>query len=193
MSNLKQVNIFPGRFQPFHDGHLRCCEDAYKENGYPTVIMYIHNTKFDKKKPFDDKILIEELEIVKSNYEFIEDFIPMTRPLLGVMCESLKDKGYEANIWLAGPDRIESYKKQLNPKYIDELGVKLPELMETQRYCSATEVREAILRGDKKTFEKLMPKGTDKLWEKYKKEIDKVYNTNESYIGLVDFIKESLK
>ena len=45
---------------------------------------------------------------------------------------------------MAGPDRIDSYKRQLNPKYIDELGVKLPELMETNRYLSATEVREAI-------------------------------------------------
>lgn len=50
------------------------------------------------------------------------------------------------------------YKCKLNSKYIDELGVKLPELMETNRYSSATEVREAIKNGDKNKFKELMPK-----------------------------------
>ena len=57
MKELKKVNLFAGRFQPFHSGHLQCCEDAYKENGLPVVIMYIHNDKFDSKKPFDDTII----------------------------------------------------------------------------------------------------------------------------------------
>lgn len=203
---LKQVNIFPGRFQPFHKGHLKCCEDAYKKNGYPTVIMYVHNTKFDKKKPFDDELLIKELEIIKKEYDYIEDYIPMQRPLLGIMCNDLKEKGYEANIWLAGPDRIDSYKRQLNPKYIDELGVKLPELMETNRYSSATEVREAIKNGDENKFKELMPKGTDKMFDEYKEQLDKVIKENkylslssfiehekDKYISLVDYIKESLE
>ena len=76
MSELKKVNLFAGRFQPFHAGHLQCCSDAFKENGYPTVIMYIHNEKFDEKKPFDDSVIEKELEIVKKNCDFIAR-IPM--------------------------------------------------------------------------------------------------------------------
>lgn len=188
---LKQVNIFPGRFQPFHKGHLKCCEDAYKENGYPVVIMYIHNTKFDNKKPFDDELLIKELEILKKEYDYIEDFIPMKRPLLGIMCNDLKEKGYEANIWLAGSDRIDSYKRQLNPKYIDELGVKLPTLMETNRYTSATEVREAIKHNDKDKFAELMPKGTENMFSEYKQQLAKILKEHK-LISLVDFIQEQL-
>lgn len=190
MDNLKQVNIFPGRFQPFHKGHLQCCEDAYKKNGLPVVIMYVSNNKFDKKKPFNDELIIEELEIIKNNYNFIEDFIPMTKPLIGQMCDSLKQHGYEANIWLAGPDRIDRYRHQLKLEYIDQLGVRLPELMETNRYCSATEVREIIKTCNKKKFEELMPKGTGKLFDKYKQQIDSI---KEGLISLKDYILEHLE
>ena len=47
MKDLKKVNIFCGRFQPFHKGHLKCCEDAYKKNGYPVFIFYVPNKQFD--------------------------------------------------------------------------------------------------------------------------------------------------
>ena len=41
--------------------------------------------------------------------------------------------------------------------------------METNRYSSATEVREAIKNGDKNKFKELMPKGTEKMFDEYKK------------------------
>ena len=72
-----------------------------------------------------------------------------------------------------------NYKRQLNPKYIDELGVKLPELMETNRYSSATEVREAIKNGDKNKFKELIPKGTEKMFDEYKEQLDKVLKENK--------------
>lgn len=72
------------------------------------------------------------------------------------------------------------------------MGVKLPELMETNRYSSATEVREAIKNGDKKKFNELMPKGTEKMFDEYKEQLDKILKENK-YISLVDFIQESLE
>lgn len=64
------------------------------------------------------------------------------------------------------------------------MGVKLPELMETNRYSSATEVHEAIKNGDKNKFKELIPKGTEKMFDEYKE---------NKYISLVDFIQESLE
>ena len=188
---MQDVNIFPGRFQPFHSGHLRCCEDIYKENGNPVVILYMSTTKFDKRKPFNNEIIKEELEIVKKNNDFIIDIFEIKNPLAISMINLCNEHGYNPTTWIAGEDRIESYQKMLNG--IRNPDIIKPELVKTERYCSATEVREAILRGDMKTFEKLMPKGADKLWDKYKKEIDKVYSQNEGLISLVDFIKESLE
>ena len=77
MNDLKKVNIFCGRFQPFHKGHLKCCEDAYKENGYPVFIFYTPNKQFDDRKPFDDELLEEEYDILlgKTNCDSFEDLV----------------------------------------------------------------------------------------------------------------------
>ena len=49
---MKDVNLFSGRFMPFTAGHASVLEALYKENGYPTVVACIKNTKFDSKHPF---------------------------------------------------------------------------------------------------------------------------------------------
>ena len=118
---LEKVNLFAGRFQPFHNGHLQCCKDAFEKNGLPTVIMFIHNEKFDKKKPFSDDLIEKELNIIKKNEKCIKDIIWLRFPQPVRMCRVLKDMGYEAELWLAGEDRIESYKKQLNNKALDTI------------------------------------------------------------------------
>jgi cytidyltransferase-like protein len=68
---MKKVNVFPGRFQPFHNGHLQAIKDAYEENGLPTVVMYIHNDKFDNRKPFNDEIIERELNIINQEVQLI--------------------------------------------------------------------------------------------------------------------------
>lgn len=193
MKKLKQVNIFPGRFQPFHKGHLKCCEDAYKKNGLPVVIFYIHNEKFDKKKPFDDELIKKEMEIVKRNNKFIQDAIWLRKPFPTLMCRILQEEGYEANLWIAGEDRIESYKKLLKPEKIEELGVKVPELIQSNRYSSATEVREAIKNGDEEKFKELMPEGTDIMFDEYKKQLDKIIKEQNNIMSLLNYINESLE
>lgn len=72
---MEKVNIFAGRFRPFHNGHLQCCQDAFNENGLQTVIMFMHNDKFDKKKQFNDELIKEELEIIKRNEKCIKDTV----------------------------------------------------------------------------------------------------------------------
>lgn len=101
--------------------------------------------------------------------------------------------GYEAALWLAGEDRIESYRKQLNNTAVDkienELEVTVPELYQTERYGSATAVRNAIAEDDFAEFKKLMPNGTDVLYDKFKEQYAQI---KESYLSLENFIKESL-
>lgn len=190
---MEKVNIFAGRFQPFHKGHLQCCKDAFEKNGLQTVIMFIHNDKFDKKKPFSDELIKEELELVKRKEKCIKDIVWLRFPQPVRICRILKDMGYEAALWLAGEDRIESYRKQLNNTAIDkienELEVAVPELYQTERYGSATAVRNAIAEDDFVEFKKLMPNGTDVLYDKFKEQYSQI---KESYMTLEKFIKESL-
>ena len=189
MKDLKKVNIFCGRFQPFHKGHLKCCEDAYKKNGYPVFIFYVPNKQFDIRKPFDDKLLEKEYNILTKEYDYIEGFDWMQFPQPVRMCRVLKENGYEAVLWLSGEDRVDNYKKLLNQKAINsitnELQVNVPEIFITNRYESATEVREAIKNDNKKRYIELMPNGTENLYNEFKEQID---NINESSKKLINFI-----
>ena len=195
---MKKVNIFPGRFQPFHKGHLKCCEDAYKKNGYPCVIMYIHNEKFDERKPFGDEFIEEELEMLKKSCDYIEDAIWIRRPLPMILCRLLHERDYEPVLWLAGEDRIDSYKRLMQPEKIkDEFGFDAPEFMITNRYCSATEVRQSIANDDYDTYKDLMPEGVNtnrSFFDKLKKQLDKVLSKTESrFTSLKSYIIERLK
>ena len=185
---MQDVNIFPGRFQPFHSGHLRCCEDIYKENGNPVVILYMSTTKFDKRKPFDNELIRKELEIVKKNNKFIADIFEIKNPVPTPMIKVCEDAGYHPTVWIAGEDRIPEYQKLLDKGKFTTFTK--PELVTTNRYCSATEVRQTILDDDKTTFEKLMPKGTTGLWDEFREAVLKV-NENQDY-NLKDYIIESI-
>lgn len=197
---LTKINVFPGRFQPFHNGHLQACKDAYEENGLKTVIMYIHNEKFDAHKPFDDKLIEKELEIIKKNEECIQDVIWLRRPMPTLVCRILVENGYDPQLWLAGEDRIENYKKLIQyDKIKSEFGINGPEFYETKRYGSATAVRAAIKEDNEEEFKKLMPKGTDKLWDEFKEALASIKESKfQAYIlsknikPITQFIHESL-
>ncbi len=201
MKELKKVNLFAGRFQPFHSGHLQCCEDAYKENGLPVVIMYIHNDKFDSKKPFDDTIIERELEIIRKNYNFIEAVLWLRLPQPVRMCRVLQEEGYQPVLWLSGEDRIDNYKKMLNKSACDkienELNMQVPELYQTNRYSSATAVRQALKDDNKDEYIKLMPKGTDILYDEFKEQINMVKENKHiikhSMKNLTDYLSENIK
>lgn len=174
---LKKVNVFPGRFQPFHKGHLQACKDALKENGFPTVIMYIHNDKFDSRKPFCDSLIEKELNLIKKEEDCIQDVIWLNKPWPTLVCRILIEHGYEPVLWLAGADRIDSYKKMIQKDKIrNELNIEPPEFYLTNRYYSATDIRKAIKNEDISSYLGNMPIGTECLYNEFKEQLNKVYN-----------------
>lgn len=90
----------------------------------------------------------------------------------------MKERGYEAILWLCGKDRVDNYKKLLNSnskdKIKNELEVNVPEIYITNRYLSATEVRDYIIQNKKDEYKKSMPIGTDILYEEFRNEILKI-------------------
>lgn len=178
---MKKINVFTGRFQPFHNGHLQACKDAMKENGLPTVVMYIHNDKFDERKPFNDEIIEKELNIIKNWEDCIEDVIWLNRPLPTLVCRVLLEHGYEPILWLAGEDRINNYKNMVQEDKIrNELKIEPPTFYLTNRYTSATIVREAIKNNDIITFLNNMPDNTDLLFDEFKEQLNKISNGSNS-------------
>lgn len=209
---MKQVKIILGRFQPFHLGHLTIATlsklngpDAEQKNKLreqpdlkevekqKTIILAVSTPKekVDARHPFEDDIMKKEFEIIKKNYKEIEDVLYVKSADICAWGEILKQKGYQASIWITGSDEFAFYKG---------MALKVPEYEEHNRdnrdfkdacaksfyveevkrndnsdnfieTISGTKVREALKNDDKETFSKMMPKGVDSLFDEFKEAV----------------------
>lgn len=190
---MKKVNICLGRFMPFTNGHYKMIEYGLKHNGLPTVIFMISNKKMDKKHPFSDELIQKEMDILKKSLKGIENTVYVSSADIVKLGQWCYENNYEPQLWITGSDRLAPYKRQAeNPKYQD-LGhfpssFTTLEVQRTDEDISATKVREAIINDDLDTFKKMMPEGTEKLFDDFKEALSQV---KECKISLEDYIKES--
>ena len=191
---MKKVNICLGRFMPFTKGHYKMIEYGLKHNGLPTVIFMISNKKMDKKHPFSDELIQKEMDMLKKLLKGIENTVYVSSADIVKLGQWCYENNYEPQFWITGSDRLAAYKRQAeNPKYQD-LGhfpssFTTLEVPRTDEDISATKVREAIMNDDLDTFKKMMPNGTEKLFNEFKEALSQV---KESHISLIDFIQERL-
>ena len=191
---MKKVNICLGRFMPFTKGHYKMIEYGLKHNGLPTVIFMISNKKIDKRHPFPDELIQKEMDMLKKSLEGIENTVYVSSADIVKLGQWCYENNYEPQFWITGSDRLAAYKRQAeNPKYQD-LGhfpssFTTLEVPRTDEDISATKVREAIMNDDLDTFKKMMPNGTEKLFNEFKEALSQV---KESHISLLDFIQERL-
>lgn len=174
----ERVNIITGRFQPFHMGHLKIAEDLYKKNGLPIILIKVRKTKesmiteYGKGTLFPYSIIDNMLNEIIKNYDFIIDHIEIENVSFDTqLFPSLRPK-YEPVLFGAGPDRVIGYDAQ-RQRFIDKHDNKLNfdpdfEIEKTNRYGSATVVRDAINKGDKEMFLKLMPESLHKFYDDLK-------------------------
>lgn len=179
---MKDVNLFSGRFMPFTAGHVSVLEALYKENGYPTVVACIKNTKFDSKHPFSDELIKKEFDTCLKGKDYYIDQIYISSAAIDKIGEELAKKGYSAHLWGCGTDRAKSYERMAsNKKYLkdfpNDFKVFVVDRNETSSAVdgiSATKVRQAIKDDDKAAFVKMMPDGAQKLFDEFKEELSKV-------------------
>lgn len=191
---MVDANIVIGRLQPGTRGHQFLLETMYKENGYPTVLCLIHNTKFDAKHPFSDDLIKKEIDTCWKGKEFYQDLIWIKSAAIDKIGEELAKKDYSAHLWGCGADRAKSYEKMAsNKKYLkdfpDDFKVFVLDRDENSdgvEGISATKVREAIKSDDKAAFVKMMPIGAQKLFDEFKIELSKVNESSMS--SLKDYI-----
>lgn len=196
---MTKVNIVVGRFQPFTLGHQSILEALFKENGLPTVVCCVTNTKFDSRHPFSDDLIKTELETCYKSEKFFQDVFFIKSANIVEIGEELKKRNYEAHLWGCGEDRKTPYEKMAsNPKYTvnfpDDFKVFAllrDDSSEGIDGISATKVREAIKNNDQESFKKMMPKGAEKLFDKFKGSIKE--NCSKTFKNLKNFILESIK
>jgi len=174
------VNIFVGRFQPFTLGHAKVLETIHKENGYPVIVFLIKSKTAKKgdefRKPYTEEMQIEMFKNVQKQYKFLKDIVVLNSAAIDKMFNEIRPK-YEPVLWGTGSDRMKSYGYQVNnDSYRDQLNARsdfgLFEIPRTDDNISATQVRNALLDGDEKTFKKMTPKAIHKMYGVLKSELE---------------------
>ena len=111
------VNVYTGRFQPFHLGHLSNLEEAAKR-GLRTVICPVMAGKTAKSiaaHPFNGKLEEEMFSRLKATYgDLIADIIPISRPSLDTWVEPIRERGMEPITWTTGMDRKPAYEAMIS-------------------------------------------------------------------------------
>lgn len=161
----------------------------------PTIILAIlvPNDKIDSRHPFYAELMEEEFERIKENYKEVRDVFYVSSADICAWGEFLKKNNYQAAVWITGSDEFKPYKymSMKLPQYeehnrdnrdIEGAFTKSFYVEEVQRNdssddfvstISATKVREALENDNKESFKKMMPKGTDYLFDKFKEALAK--------------------
>lgn len=191
------VNMFVGRFQPFTLGHAKVIENMQKQNGYPVVIFLIKSKTKKKEdafsRPYDEDTQVRMLQALKANYP-IQDVFILPSAGIDLMFNELRPK-YEPVLWGTGTDRMKTYSYQVDKEeYRADLNVRpdfgLFEIVRGDNDVSATQVRNAMLEDDEKTFKKLTPRAIHGMYAELKDKLQQSMATNESaLLTFNEFIK----
>jgi|LakMenEpi03Aug12_release.lakeMendotaPanAssembly.Ray.scaffolds.fasta_scaffold175428_2 cytidyltransferase-like protein len=173
----QKVVFFPGRFQPFHNGHLAALKRTSQEFGLPVIPLQIVSKNEDS--PFPDALLNKMAKDVVAANSFIADFYIYPKgekTVIPMMVQFLRKQGYEPMGLGAGADRMKDYLRQVDyitgPKTdtpVDpSFTVKMVDAREGDG-PSGTKVRQALKDDDQTAFNDLMPKELHKYFKELQK------------------------
>lgn len=196
-----------------------------KKEAVQNVINYLDDTTIDLseqekellKRPFINELVAKEFNIIRKNNPQIIDVVYVSNMFEAVaqfnkFILDNQDK-YEAQYWMCGDDRLSDVNR-IYDNYIStgkELSIK------TDKYenvisnlkintgkgrtegVSGTAVRKSIINNDKSAFEKIMPNGTDAMFDEFVQSFEDFKEklqglVNESHIQmkpLRDYIMEN--
>jgi|TARA_B100000767_G_scaffold275386_1_gene312093 cytidyltransferase-like protein len=195
----KLVNMFVGRFQPFTLGHAKVIDTISKQNGHPVVVLLIKSKTKKKedafKRPYDEETQLAMLNKLKSKYP-IEKVYILDRAAIDYMFNAMRGDGYEPVLWGTGTDRLKTYSYQVDkPEYRESLNCRedfgLFEIPRSGKNISATQVRNAMLDGDEKTFKKLTPKPIHTMYDELRTKLEVSMGVAESKLMTFEqFVKK---
>lgn len=199
------VNMFVGRFQPFTLGHAKVLETIHKENGFPVVVFLVKAKTVKKEdafsRPYDEKTQIDMFKRVQKQYPFLKEIYVIPSAAIDVMFNEMRPK-YEPVLWGTGTDRLKVYGYQVNnDSYRDQLNARadfsLFEIPRDDEAISATKVRNAMLDGDEKGFQTMVPKALHPMYNELKSKLEKsmgvevVPESTEEIMTFEQFINKS--
>jgi cytidyltransferase-like protein len=175
-----RVVIFPGRFQPFHNGHIAALKKAHDIFQLPVVPVQILS-KTDKS-PFNDGLLMTIGKAVSKEFDWMAGYSlypPGLKTVVPQMVKYLRAQyNFEPVGMGCGSDRLKAYEPQIKYLNSEKSDVPVSEPFRLE-ICderapggpSGTKVREAIMADDKKLFEELTPKSVHRFYNELKKSL----------------------
>lgn len=205
---MQKVHICLGRFQPFTIGHLMLAMHDVKD-GLKTVILAVSTPdyKTDIKHPFGNALMKKEFDIIKQKYQdYIQDVLYVKSADIVKWGELIKEHGYQAAVWLTGSDEYKFYDRMAkNAKSYEQRfpecrgafteGFYVEEVRRSEssdsfiESVSGTKVRNALKENDYALFKKMMPDGTEILFDDFKAAMMKF--VKEGKKCLKDYLAES--
>jgi len=162
----KSVELFLGRMSPPHLGHLK----IIKKMKNPVVVLIKGNetSKNKDRNPLDAKY---QIKLLKKMVPGLKIIIAKNGYLPEIISSMREATHNEVSKVYAGDDRISDYKRQIDSanKKLDTARQFDIDFVKTERFTSATKVREAIRNGNEEEFKKLMPEPVWGEWEKLRK------------------------
>lgn len=166
------------------------------------------------KRPFTNALIEKELEIVKqTNKKYFVDVIYVKNAYDAIADFAYKvSQGlYEPQYLMCGDDRIDTYTKMIE----SDKPWKTADVQECENVLkgkmtvnigkgrtegvSGTAVRQAIIKGDKSAFAKIMPNGADRMFDDFvnafktfRQTLSDTINEYINFTTLRDFITESV-
>jgi len=151
----KKAELFLGRMQPVHLGHIK----IIKKMKNPIVVL-VKGAKSSQDKTRNPLNAEDQIRLLRKVIPNLKIIVVKVGYLPDIFSDLRESGNYEITTVYSGADRINAYKKQ-----IDSINKKLPKdrkfdvkFKETERFTSATKVRELIRSGNEEEFKKLMPK-----------------------------------
>lgn len=157
-SKSDKVNILIGRFQPLHNGHIKCAESLKENNGKKVVLVAIVNPS--RNSAFSDRtvrILLEKAQ--QSMPDLIKDVKLVSSDSIKDIMEVILPE-YSPILWGSAERRIKDYVLQLD--YLKKRNVNLRisndfKLVQLPSYLESKKVRQMISSNDFNSFKESVP------------------------------------
>jgi cytidyltransferase-like protein len=158
------INIVIGKFDPFHNGHLKLIKKANQNNNLPVCIFVVNNKGFidsDTKSKMMDLVSSDLSDIVKS-VKFVDN------DLLSTSVDNL-DPAYYPKTLTVGKKRLDNYLLQSRALKKKEKLSKEFQIQTAPEWVTTHQINDIINDNDYVSFKNNVPKSIHPLWEEIKK------------------------
>lgn len=167
------VSVVLGRFVVPHLGHLELFKMACKKTPF-VIVAVVMGKKSSQDKTKNPTSFDQRERMIDAVADFDHKVISLKTGFLPELINTLRERGYEPTVLLAGPDRLEGYQQDVE-KYRRLLNLKMTvEGFDEDRVgdLSGTDLRQVIRLGNKKKFREMVPKKIYPFWAELRRTLE---------------------